>query len=239
MNKNSYVTAALFVVFVLLTVVYFNLDNTPDALVNINPTDLVGDVIAPVSEDVEEGEEDHADTEQNQGQMPQQQGNVEQPQNEGQAEEGGNAGNEGGAGSELGAGADATDTEVETQTTSRISSLRHEIELQRSERVSSLQGVIASADYDAMQTSEAMDQIQDMDRVENNSRLVETSIRGMGFSDVLIDATNLDNQEIIVWVEIDTMDDAPSRETIAAMTLLTGQQFGSRNRVSVNFTPVN
>ena len=208
MNRNSYVTAALFVVFVLLTVVYFNLD-TPDpatgldGVVSFTDTSLsVGDLIQSVSDDAEdEVETDEQDSEigqQNQDNAaPGQQGQALEGNEGGNAEgnqnEGGNA--EGGNRPELGAGSDMTGIE----TTQAVAALRHSLERAHSEAVSNLQGIIASADHDAETKSDAMDQMNNLTALASNRQILETAIRNMGFSDVLVVA-NEDAQSVVVHV---------------------------------------
>ena len=254
MNKNSYVTAALFVVFVLLTVVYFNLDTpSPDPLVgglgNLE-TPLVGDLLnsAPEGEEGETPEtgEETAETsdlvqegqEDNTGQEAPAPGaqtpapGAEAPQaEEGQAPQGEVPAPEGqgeNVGPQLGA----------AQTTSAVATLRDSLERDRSARTSSLHSIIASADHSAETKSEAMDQLTALDQSETSRRVVETAIRAMGFSDVVVQP-NEATESVIVTVEIESLDHEPSLDLVAEMMLLTSQQFGRRNHVSVNFKPVN
>jgi len=238
MNRNSYVTAALFVVFVLLTVVYFNLDNTPEQgpVIGLNGIETplpVGDLVNQPAEDDEEDNDTGTDTHQGELNQGNNQGET------GQGTEGGNAseGGQGETGSELGAGSDVSETE--TQTTSAIAALRNELAAHHSARVSRLTEVIASVDYSAQEKSDARDQMTSIDRLQQNSSILETTIRSMGlFNDVLVQADEA-AESVILHVEIDSLDNKPGRETVAELTLLAGQQFGSRNRISVNFTAVD
>jgi len=247
MNRNSYVTAALFVVFVLLTVVYFNLPNGQDVGPTVgingieNPILPVGDLVnQPAEED--DNEENETGTDTHEGQYQGNQGETEQGNNQGggTANEGGNqgggtaneGGNQGGTGSELGASA------LEEQTTSHLQALRTELAAIRSQRVSNLTGVIASVDNSPQEKSDALDQMNNLDVLQNSTRLLETTILAMGFNDVVVEVNDA-AENVILHVEIDSLENQPSRETIAELTLLAGQQFGSRNRISVNFTAVN
>ncbi|MCL1949935.1 MAG: SpoIIIAH-like family protein [Turicibacter sp.] len=249
MNRNSYVTAALFVVFVLLTVVYFNLDNTGPV------TDGIGSVVIngtdqqtpmPVGDLVNTPDEDEDDAAPQPGQSQQQ---TPAPTNEetqqapapgGQTEEQQAPAPGGNGSSELGAGSDVT----EQRTTSRVAALRHEIETNHHAMVATLTEIVASPDHDAATKNEAMDQLNVLDGIANSRRLLETTLLSLGFTDVVVDA-NAENQVVNVTVEVmdfDTVSEQERRETSAEITLLTMQQFrsfGNRNQINVNFTPIN
>ena len=214
MNKNSYVTAALFAVFVLLTVVYWNMPNgdTNPGLIGTEmaATDLqsAGDIIeseedASVGhEEVIEGEEGHevgADVEE------------EEIQENVVAED------------------------VNGEMTSSLQALRSEQARQRSQQVASLHEIIASADHDATTKSAAKDQIQNITQMTNSQHNLETIIRTKGFSDVLVRA---DEDAVRVAIQVSDLESTPSREELAELYVLAGIEFGSQ-RISIVFEPLN
>ena len=220
MNKNSYVTAALFAVFVLLTVVYWNMPpgEAPQGLVGeMFVTDIQsgGDLLEggdgvelEVEADVETEEEVNADIE-----------TEEEVNADVETEEEVNA-----------------PVQPQAETVSSLQRLRSEQARQRSQQVASLHEIIASADHDANTKSMAKDQINSITTMTNNQHSLETIIRSKGFQDVLVRA---DEDAVRVTIQVSDLESAPSREQLAELYVLAGIEFVNQGNISITFEPLN
>ena len=218
MKRNTYVTAALFVVFGMLTVAYWNMEEAgvQEGPITMSLSELEVQSTAEIvdaREEEEETEETMADSE-----------NEEDGEEE--------------AESTL---ADADENEEEEETTEVMSSIqvvRSEVERQRSQQVASLTEIIASADFDAETKSAAKDSLNAIERLNNSGRALETVIGTMGFSDVLVRASE---EFVQVTIQVDDLDVVPSREELAELYVLAGFEFvNHRNgNISIDFQPLN
>jgi len=212
MNKNSYVTAALFAVFVLLTVVYWNMPSDGTA-----PTpSLTGDMLtsetdASTASELVAGEEVGEEEETNESELE-----TESDQDEDE---------------NTNATVDST-----TETTSSIQALRSELAKQRSQQVSSLMEIIASADHDAETKSVAKDDLNQLERITNSQNTLETMIKSMGFSDVLVRA---DEESVRVVVQVPDLEAAPTREELAELYVLAELEFVNQDNISIQIQPVS
>jgi len=211
MKRNTYVTAALFVVFALLTVAYWNMDAPREEEVpmttSLNPVNEM-DVVA--AGDVADNEED----------VDAEEGNASDEQVDAEAGETENN--------------DESDREV----MSSLDTLRAEIEEGRTQQVASLTEIIASSDFDAETKSAARDSLNEIESLANNGRALESVIRNMGFDDVLVRANA---EFVQVTVQVSSMDAVPTREELAELYILAGIQFGSHRNgnISIDFQPLN
>lgn len=211
MKRNTYVTAALFVVFALLTVAYWNMDAPREEEVpmttSLSPINEI-DVVA--AGDVSENEEG-VDVEEGQASGEQVDSDT--------SEEGNN---------------NASDHEV----MSSLDALRAEIEEGRTQQVASLTEIIASSDFDAETKSAARDSLNELENLANDGRMLESVIRNMGFDDVLVRANA---EFVQVTVQVSSMDAVPTREELAELYILAGIQFGSHRNgnISIDFQPLN
>jgi len=225
MKRNTYVTAGLFILFGLLTITYWQMsdrEEVPSSIVStLNPRNDVAALNDLTDSDVdaeaEEAEEADviADAE-----------NAEET--EADAEAIADAGEE---------GADEAN-ESNTEVISRIDAMRASVEEGRAQQVVALTEIIASAEYDAMMKSAAKDTLNDLQALANSSRMLETVIGHMGFDDVLVDA-NMDT--VNVTVQVASLTDVPSRESLAELYVLAGIEFGNHRNgnISINFQPLN
>lgn len=213
MNKNSYVTAGLFVVFVMLTVVYWNSGDVPD----MGPTALTGDMFETDSPSAEElvaneleiDDEEVANTETVE----------EQEEQEIEGEEG-----------------TETTFDAVTEESNSMQVLRSERERQRSEQVSSLMEIIASADHDAEAKSAAKDSLTGLDKVSNSQRTLESTIRTMGYSDALVRAND---NSVTVIVQVTDLDSVPTKDEVAELYVVAGLEFVDSDNISIQFQPLN
>ena len=234
MKRNTYVTAALFVVFGLLTVIYMNMDRLSSddmppittTLGTRNPEDLP---TMADSEDCEEECDESADTD------VMADADVDDADKEECEEECDDA------------AAMTTDEDCEeecddnlssSEVMSRIDSLRAEMELGRAEQVAALTEIIASADFSAETKSQAKDSLNDLQALASSSRMLETVISHVGFEDVLVRASA---DHVQVTIQVATMDDVPTREALVELYILAGIEFGSHRNgnISIDFQPLN
>jgi len=216
MNKNSYVTAGLFVVFVMLTVVYWNSGDVPD----MGPTALTGDMLETDSPSAEElvaneleiDDEEVANTETGEEQEEQEEQEIE--------------------------GEEGTETTFDavSEESNSMQVLRSERERQRSEQVSSLMEIIASADHDAEAKSAAKDSLTGLDKVSNSQRTLESTIRTMGYSDALVRANE---NSVTVIVQVTDLDSVPTKDEVAELYVVAGLEFVDSDNISIQFQPLN
>ena len=216
MKRNTYVTAALFVVFGLLTVIYMNMgvgDYEDSALTSgissVHPNDVatIGDV------------------------------NTDDADSQATDEEGSD--NE-----DAGAVADATDETTENEdedccdVISLLDSLRSAMSDDHTAQVLALTEIIASADFSAETKSAAKDSLNDLNALANSSRVLETMINHRGFEDALVRASA---DFVQVTVQVSSLADVPTREELAELYIMAGIQFaGHRNgNISIDFQPLN
>ena len=225
MKRNTYVTAALFVVFGLLTVAYWQMDRTADEQIPISTTlrtaeDVVANAdIADADEDAQEDENADAQT-------------MEQEQEAEAAE------------ANADAIAEAEEVEQENadessrEVISTLDALRAEMESGRSQMVASLTEIIAGADFDAQTKSAAKDSLNELQALANSSRMLEMVIGHMGFEDVLVRASS---DFVQVTVQVSNLDHVPTREELAELYVLAGIEFGSHRNgnISIDFQPLN
>jgi hypothetical protein len=216
MKRNTYVTAALFVVFGLLTVAYWQMDRAP-VEDQIPMTSTLSELEIPTAGDIAESE--GAETE------------VDSEDADIEGEE------------EVETIADAkTEDEDEDESSrdviSTIDALRTEMEHGHAAQVSSLTEIIASADFDADTKSAARDALNQLQVLASNSRMLETVIEHMGFNDVLVRA---DAEFVQVTVQVSSLEDAPTREELAELYVLAGIEFGNHRNgnISIDFQPLN
>ena len=214
MNKNSYVTAALFAVFVLLTVVYWNMPSDGTA-----PTpSLTGDMLtsetdASTASELVASEEVGEEEEVNDSELE------TETEVEEQEEENTNA-----------------TVENSTETASSIQALRSELAKQRSQQASALMEIIASPDHDAETKSVAKDDLNQLERITNSQDTLETMIKSMGFSDVLVRA---DEESVRVVVQVPDLEAAPTREELAELYVLAELEFVNQDHISIQIQPVS
>lgn len=216
MKRNTYVTAALFVVFGLLTVAYWQMDRT-SAEEPIPMTSTLSELEIPMAGEM--AEED-ADTD------------VDSEDTDVLADiEAG----------EDAAGAETAEEEADEssrEVISTIDTLRAEMEHGHATQVSSLTEIIASADFDADTKSAARDALNELQGLATSSRMLETVIGHMGFDDVLVRA-NVDFVQ--VTVQVSSLEDVPTHEELAELYVLAGIEFGNHRNgnISIDFQPLN
>jgi len=246
MKRNTYVTAALFVVFGLLTVAYWQMserqadDEIPIAATLRTPDDVTAN--AEIPEDAEDVDVDCENVE-----------SAEDAQTLAEAEEAGATDEdaeasaeaedaEGANKSETGAIADSEDAaDVDSSSREVISSLdalRSDMENGRAEQVGALTDIIASADFDPETKSAAKDSLNELQSLANSSRMLETVIGHMGFEDVLVRASA---DFVQVTVQVAKIDEVPTREELAELYVLAGIEFGAHRNgnISIDFQPLN
>ena len=222
MKRNTYVTAALFVVFGLLTVIYMNMpdrgaadydDALTGALTSVHPDDVatIGGVTAvecalDEDADCEEAEENTAET-----------------MGEGETDEAVND--------------EAADQECCGVLTS-LDSLRSIMEEERVLEVAALTEIMASADFSAETKSAAKDSLNDLNALAHSSRVLEVMIGQRGFEDVLVRAGA---DFVRVTVQVASLADVPTREELAELYIMAGIQFGGHRNgnISIDFQPLN
>ena len=209
MKRNTYITGALFVVFALLTVAYWNMDRPADGEpITMTLTELEAQTAAELLD--AEGEE-NADE--------------EDAEVDADAEEGeGTEAEEGEAGA--------------SESVTSIQAIREEMQRQMEQQVASLTEILASADFDGETKSAAKDSLNALESLANSSRALEAVIGTMGFSDVLVRASD---EFVQVTIEVASIASAPSHEELAELYVLAGLQFaGHRNgNISIDFQPLN
>ena len=222
MKRNTYVTAALFVVFGLLTVAYWQMDTSgADEAIPMTTTLRTTEDVATIG-DASEGNDSDAE-------------NVEANAEESEASE---------EDEEAMANAEENEEEnTETDESSRevistLDALRAEMENGRAEQVASLTEIIAGADIAPETKSAAKDTLNELQTLANSSRMLETVIGHMGFEDVLVRAST---DFVQVTVQVSNLDDAPTREELAELYVLAGIEFGSHRHgnISIDFQPLN
>ena len=228
MKRNTYVTAALFVVFGLLTVAYWQMDSPADEQIPIAATLRTSEDVA-ANADVADGDEAGIDAEDAE--------DVDVLADDLECEE------------------DCEDAEVmadaleceedceEADETSRevistLDALRADMESGRAQQVSALTDIIAGADFDPQTKSAAKDSLNELQSLANSSRMLEIVIGHMGFEDVLVRATA---DFVQVTVQVSSLDDVPTREELAELYVLAGIEFGSHRNgnISIDFQPLN
>ena len=216
MKRNTYVTAALFVVFGLLTVAYWQMDSPADEQDPIAATLRTPEDVA-ANADIVDGEEAGAES--------------ETAEDHEEADAMADAGE---ACEEDCADADESSREV----ISTLDALRADMENGRAQQVSALTDIIAGADFDPQTKSAAKDSLNELQALANSSRMLETVIGHMGFDDVLVRATA---DFVQVTVQVSSLDDAPTREELAELYVLAGIEFGSHRNgnISIDFQPLN
>jgi len=226
MKRNTYVTAALFVVFGLLTVIYMNMDRfgagdyedsaLTSGISSVHPNDVatIGDIDTDDA-DLEDANAIH-DAE------------TDAATNDEDAD----------------AVAEATDETNENadedccEVISLLDSLRSTMRDDHTAQVSALTEIIASAEFSAETKSAAKDSLNDLNALANSSRILETVISHHGFEDVLVRASA---DFVQVTVQVSSLTDVPTREELAELYILAGIQFtGHRNgNISIDFQPLN
>ena len=225
MKRNTYVTAALFVVFGLLTVAYWQMDTPSNEAIPMTTTLRSAEDVATIGDIAEEEAEtsnvaDEAEDE-----------NVMADAQESE---------------ETDAIVDATENEEESSDTdessreviSMLDSLRVEMETGRAAQVSSLTEIIAGADVNPETKSAAKDSLNELQTLANSSRMLETVISHMGFEEVLVNASA---DVVRVTVQVPSLDDVPAREELAELYVLAGIEFGGHRNgnISIDFQPLN
>lgn len=214
MNKNSYVTAGLFVVFVMLTVVYWN---TGTEMPDLGPTALTGDMLETNSPSADELVANDLDLDNEEVANAEAAEEQEDQDQEESVEEG-------------------NETTMETTDSNSMQVLRSERERQHSEQASSLMEIIASADHDAEAKSAAKDSLTDLDKMSNSQRTLETTFRTMGYTDALV-RTN-DNSVTII-VQVADLESVPNKEEVAELYVVAGLEFVNSDNISIQFQPLN
>lgn len=220
MKRNTYVTAALFVVFGLLTVIYMNMpergigDYEDSALTSgitaLHPNDVptIGEV---------DNEDDQSDA-------------TDQDDSDAMANSA--------------AKREAADKNDENrddsccEVISLLDSLRAAMEEEHTAQTSALTQILASADFSAETKSAAKDSLNDLQIIANSSRILETMIGHRGFEDVLVRASA---DFVQVTIQVASINDVPTREELAELYIMAGIQFGGHRNgnISIDFQPLN
>jgi len=216
MKRNTYVTAALFVVFGLLTVAYWQMDRTADEPIPMSTTLRTAEDVAANADIIDAEEDEDAD----------QVADAEEAEED--AEELADA--------EENTEGDADESSREVIST--LDALRAEMESGRAQQVASLTEIIASADFGPETKSAAKDSLNELQALANSSRMLETVIGHIGFDDVLVRATA---DFVQITVQVSSIDDVPTREELAELYVLAGIEFGSHRNgnISIDFQPLN
>jgi len=246
MKRNTYVTAALFVVFGLLTVAYWQMgerqaeEEIPLAASLRSADDVTANAEIPEdTEDVDVDCEDVEGAEDAEAMADAEEAEATDEDAEAMADaedvEGGKDAAEAIADEECD-GKDETETEREV--TSTLDALRSDMEHGRGEQVSALTDIIASADFDPEAKSAAKDSLNELQSLANSSRMLETVIGHMGFEDVLVRASA---DFVQVTVQVVSLDDVPTRDELAEIYVLAGIEFGAHRNgnISIDFQPLN
>ena len=225
MKRNTYVTAALFVVFGLLTVAYWQMGTPTDEQIPISATLRTPEDVT-ANADAAEGEDADADAEE---------ADVDVLADAEEAEE---TNEDAEAMADAQEDADADTSEPSREVISTLEALRAEMESGRAQQVASLTEIIAGADFDAQTKSAAKDSLNELQALANSSRMLETVIGHMGFEDVLVRASA---DFVQVTVQVSSLDDVPTREELAELYILAGIEFGGHRNgnISIDFQPLN
>ena len=213
MKRNTYVTAALFVVFGLLTVAYWQMDRTP-AEEPIPMTSTLSELEIPTAGEIAEEDAEDLDDSEDADVLA----DIEEQDDVAEADD----------------EADESSREV----ISTIDALRAEMEQGHAAQVSSLTEIIASADFDADTKSAARDALNELQGLVTSSRMLETVIGHIGFDDVLVHA----NADFVrVAIQVSSLEDVPTREELAELYVLAGIEFGNHRNgnISIDFQPLN
>ena len=224
MKRNTYVTAALFVVFGLLTVAYWQMDSNTDEPIPMATTLRTAEDVAANADiaddvaDAEEAEDGEALADAEEAEAVEEDAEVMADGEE--AEE----------------SVDADESSREMIST--LDALRTEMESGRADQVASLTEIIGSADFDPETKSAAKDSLNELQALANSSRMLETVIGHIGFEDVLVRATT---DFVQVTVQVLSLDNVPTREELAELYILSGIEFGSHRNgnISIDFEPLN
>ena len=232
MKRNTYVTAALFVVFGLLTAIYWNMpDRTAadyddpaltGAINHIHPGDLA------TMSDVDSGDVDEECCE----------------ESDAMADASSNEDADDAEDADTDANVSATDENSDEndedccEVISLLDSLRTTMENERTAQVNALTEIMASAEFSAQTKSAAKDSLNDLNALAHSSRMLETVIGHQGFEDVLVRATA---DFVHVTVQVSSLDDVPTLEQLAELYILAGIQFGAQRNgnISIDFQPLN
>jgi len=249
MKRNTYVTAALFVVFGLLTVAYWQIgarqpveEEIPIAATLRPQGGITAD--AEIAEDAEcdeaEDAEVMADAEEAEATDEDAEAIADAEDEAEETEEAeankGDADADTVADGEDDAEGDANESGREVIST--LDALRDDMEHGRAEQVSALTEIIAGADFDPETKSAAKDSLNELQALANSSRMLETVIGHLGFEDVLVRASA---DFVQVTVQVSSLDDAPTREELAELYVLAGIEFGTHrnSNISIDFQPLN
>jgi len=243
MKRNTYVTAALFVVFGLLTVAYWQMDSPADEEIPIAATLRTADDVA-ANADVDETEEaEEAEDAEAMADAEEIEETDEDAEAMADAEETEDAEV---SDKDAEAIADAQECEEDCEVIdesgreviSTLDALRTDMENGRAEQVSALTDIIASAEFDSETKSAAKDSLNELQSLANSSRMLETVIGHMGFEDVLVRASA---DFVQVTVQVSSLDDVPTREELAELYVLAGIEFGAHRNgnISIDFQPLN
>lgn len=210
MKRNTYVTAALFVVFGLLTVAYWQMDRTPTEA-PIPMTSTLSELEIPTAGEMAEAEDAATEV----------------------------APGERGVLADVEAAEETAETnESSREVISTIDALRTEMEDGHAAQVSSLTEIMASADFDADAKSAARDALNELQALSTSSRMLETVIGQMGFDDVLVRAS-ADFVQVTVQVsnleEAPTREELAELYVLAGIEFGNHRH----GNISINFQPLN
>ena len=243
MKRNTYVTAALFVVFGLLTVAYWQMDRPGNEEIPIAATLRTPDDVTANAEIAEDAEDVDTNCELTEGASEQVADaevtdEVAEDTEHEDAEAGADKGDAKQIAEVYGNEEDADVDESSKEVISSLDSLRADLEHGRSEQVSALTDIIASADFDPETKSAAKDSLNELQTLANSSRMLETVIGHKGFKDVLVRASA---DFVQVTVQVASIDDVPTREELAELYVLAGIEFGAHRNgnISIDFQPLN
>ena len=239
MKRNTYVTAALFVVFGLLTVAYWQMDRSP-AEEPIPMTSTLSELEIPTAGELADADvEDAEDADSGEAEVVSESAEAPASADLEGGEDAVEADEDADAVAEAEAEVEAEDEADESrEVISTIDALRDEMEQGHAAQVSSLTEIIASADFDADTKSAARDALNELQGLATSSRMLETVIGHMGFDDVLVHA-NVDF--VRVTVQVSDLEDVPTREELAELYVLAGVEFGNHRNgnISIDFQPLN
>jgi len=246
MKRNTYVTAALFVVFGLLTVVYWQMgerqtDEEIPIAATLRPQDDVT-ANAEIPKDAEDVDADGEDAEDADAladaECAEEAEEADDAEAMADAEEVEEEVDDSGALAEVEEDADADVDESSSEVISSLDALRDDLEHGRSEQVGALTDIIASADFDPETKSAAKDSLNELQSLANSSRMLETVIGHMGFEDVLVRASA---DFVQITVQVASLEDAPTRDELAELYVLAGIEFGAHRNgnISIDFQPLN
>jgi len=244
MKKNTYVTAALFVLFGLLTVTYFVMGDgfgTEPELPGVEGSPYPAMTFADdVEENLDEEEADQdamaeAKDETNDEEAADEDADAlaEAESDDADTEE------EQDVAAKVDEDTEEADEDAEGQreVMSKLDLLRASREDSRTELVGLFTGLIASNDVDPETKNEAKESLNELQTLANSSRTLEGIIVNFGFEDVVVNATT-DSVRVMIGVND---NDFPSRETLAELFTLAGIEFGNHraSNISIDFQPLN